>query len=264
MKQERTFAKTALFLVCYLITGGWLTVAQAHPSGLDVLDTNPGVRTPITHGFWFPKLVTMGEEWYRGRLIELGSHNETGNLPDDTDDDGHRGFTAKNGVRWLIAHHWFGDDETAEEQLFSRNTAWFFDPADPANSVMGVFTLFRWGKLNELEARLAIHRMITTYTEREYSILRDGVWLYAMSDLLTGKRDVDACCNPLGLPREEAIRNEISVIITHHFFGRNHDNTVQVMNHIYDPLLVLLQKLNDDEISEERVRTRIARLLRFY
>jgi len=264
VKQERTFSKTALLFACYLIAGSWLTVAQAHPPGLNALDINPGVRTPITHGFWFPKLVAMGEEWYRGRLIELGSHNETGDLPDDTDSDGHKGFTAKNEVRWLITHHWFGDDETAEEQLFSRNPVWFFDPVDPANSVMGIFALFRWGKLNEREARLAVHHMITTYTEREYSILRDGVWLYAMSDLLTGKRDVDACCNPLGLPREEAIRNEISVIITHHFFGRNHNNTVQVMNHIYDPLLVLLQKLNDDEVSEKRARAHIVRLLRFH
>ena len=196
MKRKRTFAKMALFFMFYLFVGGSLTVAQAHSPSLDALDTNPKVRTPITHGFWFPKLLAMGEEWYRGRLIELGSHTETGDLPDDTDSDEHRGFTAKNEVRWLIAHHWFGDDETAEEQLFSRNPAWFFDPADPANSVMGVFALFRWGMLNEIESRLAVHQMITTYSDREYTILRDGVWLYAMSDLLTGERDVDACCNP--------------------------------------------------------------------
>ena len=255
-----------LFLLCFGI-GSALNVAQAHRPNLDRLDTNTRIRTPITHGFWFPKTITAGEEWYRGRLIEQGSHTETGELPDDTDPDGHRGYTAVNEVRWLISHHWFaGDDENAEEQFYSRNPDWFFDPANPPNSIMGVFALFRWGLLDEIDARLAIHDMITSYTDREYTILRDGVWLQAMSNLSAtdftvndGSRTVP---NPLGLPVDQAIRNEIGVIMTHHFFGRNRNNTVRVMSKIYERLVDVLIQLNNDAITDDEARLAVARLVR--
>jgi hypothetical protein len=239
--------------------------AGAHQRNLDALDANTHIRTPITHGFWFPKLVTFGEEWYRGRLLDQGGHTETGELPDASDPDGHRGFTAINATRWLISHHWFGEDEIGEEQLYSRNPNWFFDPVNPSNSVMGVFAMFRWGLLNEDEARLAIHNMIKSYTDREYSILRDGVWIYAMADLSTtdftvndGSRVVP---NPLGIPDDEAIRNEIFVIITHHFFGRNRNNTVKIMNNIYHRLVHVLINLNNDTITDEQARLAIVKLV---
>jgi len=231
-------------------------------------DTKTNVRTPITHGFWFPKVVAIGEEWYRGRLIEQGSHPETGELPDSSDSDGHFGFTAINSTRWNITHHWFGgDDALAEAQLYIPNPAWFFDSSNPANSVMGVFALFRWGFLNEIEARLAVHDMITVYTDREYTILADGVWLGAMANLSNtdftandGSRPVP---NPLKLEDiAQAIRNEISVIITHHFFGRNDDDTVKVMDKIYKKLVKELQKFNDGTNSEEKARKKIKDLIK--
>lgn len=262
---------TSIHLVKVLLTVMALMLvpiqfALAHESNVHRLDANPRVRTPITHGFWFPKLVTLGEEWYRGRLIEQGSHSETGELPDNSDPDDHLGFTAVNATRWLITHHWFnGDDVLAEEQLYSRNPKWFFNPDNPADSVMGVFALFRWGMIDELEARLAIHRMINAYTDQPYSILGNGAWLRAMADLSNsdftvndGPREVP---NPLELPEAEAIRNEIAVIITHHFFGRNRNNTDRVMTKIYPDLVEILMKFNDGEITEQEARLRVAFLV---
>ena len=131
---------------------------------------------------------------------------------------------------------------------------------------MGVFAMFRWGLMDEVEARLTIHNMIKSYTDREYSILRDGVWIYAMADLSAtdftvndGSRTVP---NPLGLPDDEAIRNEIGVIMTHHFFGRNRNNTVRVMNKIYERLVHVLIHLNNDAITDEEARLAVARLVR--
>jgi len=231
-------------------------------------DTKTTVRTPITHGFWWPKTVAIGEEWYRGRLIQqdtsLGSHVETGELPDTSDghagSDGHLGFTAINSTRWNITHHWFGgNDVLADTQLYTPNPKWFFDLGNPANSVMGVFALFRWGFLNEIDARLAVHDLINADTDREYSILADGVWLGAMANLLNGTRPVP---NPLGFPIDQAIRNEISVIITHHFFGRNDDDTVKVMDKIYKKLVKELQKFNDGTNSEEKARKKIKDLIK--
>lgn len=237
--------------------------AVSHEKNLHRLDTNPHVRTPITHGFWFPKLVTLGEEWYRGRLIQQDGHGETGELPDKNDTDGHLGFTAVNATRWLITHHWFnGDDVLADDQLYSRNPNWFFNAADPADSVMGVFALFRWGIIDEMTARLMIHRMINRYTDQTYSILGNGAWLQAMADLSqtdftdnNGIRDVP---NPLDLPPAEAIRNEVAVIITHHFFGRNRNNTDRVMTRIYPDLVEILMKFNSHKISEREARLKIA------
>ncbi len=134
---------------------------------------------------------------------------------------------------------------------------------------MGVFALFRWGFLNEIEARFAIHDMITFYTTmdsgREYSILADGIWLGAMANLSTtdftmndGSRTVP---NPLLLPVDQAIRNEISVIITHHFFGRNHDDTVEVMDEIFKPLTRVLKKFNNGTFSEKKARRRITNMI---
>lgn len=142
---------------------------------------------------------------------------------------------------------------------------------------MGVFAMFRWGMINEIDARLAIHNMITLYTttppdetertdtDREYVILGDGFWLYAMSNLSSsdftvndGPRPVP---NPLGLPEADAIRNEIGVIIIHHFYGRNKDNTVEVMNKIYEPLVALLEAFNDGTLTEEVVRKEITKLI---
>ena len=132
-------------------------------------------------------------------------------------------------------------------------------------SVMGVFALFRWGLLDEINARLTIHNMITSYTDREYTILADGVWLGAMANLSgtdftvnDGPRNVP---NPLGMPVDQAIRNEISVIITHHFFGRNRDDTVQVMNKIYAELVKELQKFNAGG-TEEKAREKIKDLIK--
>jgi len=252
----------SLFLVFWVFS----IPAQAIDSpALHKQDTNTKVRTPITHGFWFPKTVAIGEEWYRGRLIQQAGHDETGELPALS--DGHLGFTAINSTRWNITHHWFGeDDDNANDQLYSRNPAWFFDPSNPANSVMGVFALFRWGFLNEIEARLAIHDMITVYTDREYTILADGIWLGAMANLSItdftvndGSRPVP---NPLGLPVDQAIRNEISVIMTHHFFGRNHNDTVRVMDKIYESLVEVLQKVNKGTFSEEQARQEITDLIK--
>jgi hypothetical protein len=266
MKNEAMKFRSAFFLTMGLMMLTAISSAGAHEQNLDALDTNAHVRTPITHGFWFHKLVTFGEEWYRGRLLEQGGHSETGELPDASDPDGHLGFTAINATRWLISHHWFGEDEIGEEQLYSRNPNWFFDPSNPANSVMGVFAMFRWGLLDETDARLAIHNMIKSYTDREYSILRDGVWLYAMADLSAtdftvndGSRTVP---NPLTVSDEEAIRYEIGVIMTHHFFGRNRNNTVKVMDKIYDRLVDILRELNDDTITDEQARFAITRLVR--
>ncbi len=240
--------------------------AASHETDLSVLDANPRVRTPVTHGFWFPKLVTIGEEWYRGRLVEQGSHPETGELPDASDPDGHLGFTAVNAARWLITHHWFnGNDELAYDQFYFRNPNWFFNPVKPADSVMGVFALFRWGMIDELEARLMIHDMINRYTDRSYSILGDGAWLQAMADLSRtdftandGPREVP---NPLGLPEDQAIRNEIAVIVTHHFFGRNRNNTDRVIRKIYSDLVDILMKFNAGEITEAKARMKIAWLV---
>ena len=240
--------------------------ASAHEQNLNALDTNTHIRSPITHGFWFPKLVAFGEEWYRGRLLQQSEHAETGELPDASDPDGHRGFTAINATRWLITHHWFGEDEIGEEQLYSRNPNWFFDPVNPSNSVMGIFAMFRWGLLDEDEARLAIHNMITSYTDEEYSILKNGVWIYAMADLSNtdftvndGSRVVP---NPLGVSADEAIRYEISVIMTHHFFGRNRNNTVKIMNKIYHRLVNILISLNNDTMTDSEARRAIVKLVR--
>jgi hypothetical protein len=266
MRKQIALACFALSLVLF---GSSPTQAIESPP-LNSQDTDPSVRTPITHGFWFPKTVTIGEEWYRGRLIAQGGHAETGELPDSTDGhsapDGHLGFTAINNTRWNITHHWFGgDDENAEKQLYSRNPVWFFDPVKPANSVMGVFALFRWGILNEIEARLAIHDMIKSYTDRECSILADGVWLGAMANLSVTKFQVNdgprTVPNPLGVPVDQAIRNEISVIITHHFFGRNKDNTVMVMNQIYDDLVKVLEDFNAGMLSEKKARRDVTDLV---
>ena len=262
--------KKQIILIGFVLSLGLFlsspTQAIDSPS-LNKDDTNTKVRTPITHGFWWPKTVAMGEEWYRGRLIQQGSHAETGELPDTSDSDGHLGFTAINNTRWNITHHWFGgDDKLAKKQLYSRNPAWFFDSSKPANSVMGVFALFRWGLLNEIDARLTIHGMITSYTDREYTILADGVWLGAMANLSKtdftvndGSRMVP---NPLGFPVDKAIRNEISVIITHHFFGRNHDDTVKVMDKIFTELVKELQKFNNGTVSEEKARKQIKDLIK--
>jgi hypothetical protein len=266
MKNHFFSLRSTIILMFWLSLLTTSISAQAHQRNLDALDTNTHIRTPITHGFWFPKLVTFGEEWYRGRLLQQGGHTETGELPDASDPDGHLGFTAINATRWLISHHWFGEDEVGEEQLYSRNPDWFFDPVNPSNSVMGVFAMFRWGLLNEDEARLTIHNMITSYTDREYSILRDGVWVYAMANLSStdftvndGSRVVP---NPLGVSDAEAIRYEIGVIMTHHFFGRNRNNTVKVMNKIYDRLVQVLISLNNDTITDEQARLAIAKLVR--
>ncbi len=266
MTKQIALACVALSLVLF---GSSPTQAIDSPA-LNEQDTDTTVRTPITHGFWFPKTVAIGEEWYRGRLIQQGGHEETGELPDSTDGhrrpDDHLGFTAINSTRWNITHHWFGgDDENGEEQLYSRNPDWFFDPADPANSVMGVFALFRWGILNEIEARFAIHDMIKSYTDREYSILADGAWLGAMANLSKTKFKVNdgtrTVPNPLGLPDAQAIRNEISVIITHHFFGRNKDNTVMGMNQIYDDLIKVLEDFNAGIRSEEKALSGVTDLV---
>jgi hypothetical protein len=254
--------KKLIILIGFVLSLGLLL--SSHTQAIDspqlnAQDIDPSVRTPITHGFWFPKIVAIGEEWYRGRLIQQGKHTETGQLPDPTDPDGHLRFTAINSTRWNISHHWFGlDDENAEDQLYSRHPDWFFDPANPANSVMGVFALFRWGFLNEIDARLAIHDMITSYTDREYTILAEGVWFGVMANLLNGTRPVP---NPLGLPKPQAIRNEISVIITHHFFGRNDDDTVQVMDQIYPDLRKVLEKFNNGNLSEEEARQEVTNLV---
>ncbi len=252
MRKQIALACFALSVVYF---GSSPTRAIDSPA-LNSQDTNPSVRTPITHGFWFPKTVAIGEEWYRGRLIAQGGHKETGELPDSTDLTGHIGFTAINSTRWNITHHWFGgDDKIGEKQLYSRNPKWFFDAAKPANSVMGVFALYRWGILNEIEARLTIHDMIKSYTDREYSILADGAWLGAMANLSKTKFKVNdgtrTVPNPLGLPDAQAIRNEISVIITHHFFGRNKDNTVMTMDQIYDDLVTVLMDFKDVTLLEE-------------
>ena len=251
-------------LACFALSVVYFGSSPTQASESSVInrkDTIPAVRSPITHGFWFPKTVAIGEEWYRGRLIQRGKHDETGKLPVSTHgkphSDGHLGFTAINSTRWNITHHWFGgDDKNAEKQLYSRNPKWFFDPAKPANSVMGVFALFRWGMLNELEARSAIHDMITKYADREYSILADGAWLGAMAKLSKtdftvndGPRTVP---NPLGLSQAKAIRNEISVIITHHFFGRNKDDTVMVMDQIFDDLVKVLVDFNGGSLSKKK------------
>ncbi len=130
---------------------------------------------------------------------------------------------------------------------------------------MGVFALFRWGFLSEIEARLAIHDMITSYTDREYSIAADGVWLGAMANLSSsdftvndGPRPVP---NPLGFPVDQAIRNEIGVIITHHFFGRNNDDTVLVFGEIFDDVVETLIKFNDGTITEFQARRRLIRII---
>ncbi|HHI94242.1 MAG TPA: hypothetical protein ENK04_12130 [Gammaproteobacteria bacterium] len=254
----------------FILTFGLLMLSAmnpvvAHDKKLDKLDVNPHIRTPITHGFWFPKLVAFGEEWYRGRLLQQGAHSETGELPDISDSDEHLGFTAINATRWLISHHWFGDDAIGEAQLYSRNPNWFFDPNDPANSVMGVFAMFRWGLLNEADARLAIHNMIKSYADQEYSILRNGVWLYAMANLSSTDFTVNdgsrAVPNPLGVSDEEAIRYEIGVIMTHHFYGRNRNNTVSEINDIYDDLIHLLIDLNNGVITDERARLALVKLV---
>ncbi len=265
--------KKQIILIGFVLSLGLFlsspTQAIDSPS-LNKDDTNTKVRTPITHGFWWPKTVAMGEEWYRGRLIQQDGHDETGELPDFSDghagSDGHLGFTAINSTRWNITHHWFGgDDDLAEAQLYTPNPAWFFDSSNPANSVMGVFALFRWGFLNEIDARLAIHDMITVYTTREYTILADGVWLDAMANLSVtdftvndGPRTVP---NPLGLPEEQAIRNEIGVIITHHFFGRNQDNTVEVFDKRFAELVTVLQDFNTGALTEEQAREAVRHVI---
>ncbi len=257
-----------LVLVLTLGLGLFSSPAQAIDSpSLNNKDTNPNVRTSITHGFWFPKVVAIGEEWYRGRLIQDSLNGETGELPDTTDPSGHLGFTAVNSTRWNITHHWFaGDDDLAADQLYSRNPDWFFDPADPPNSVMGVFALFRWGFLSEIEARLAIHDMITSYTDREYSIAADGVWLGAMANLSSSDFTVNdgprqPVPNPLGFPVDQAIRNEIGVIITHHFFGRNNDDTVLVFGEIFDDVVETLIKFNNGTITEIQARRKLIQII---
>ncbi len=274
IKKEKTMKKQIILMGVMLSLGLFLsspTQAIDSPS-LNKDDTKTTVRTPITHGFWWPKTVAIGEEWYRGRLIQQDGHDETGELPDFSDghagSDGHLGFTAINSTRWNITHHWFGgDDDLAEAQLYTPNPAWFFDSSNPANSVMGVFALFRWGFLNEIEARLAVHDMIKSYrTGREYTILADGIWLGAMANLSTGDfTDNDGAPrevpDPLGLGDAQAIRNEISVIITHHFFGRNDDNTVQVMDEIFEDLIEVLVQFNNGGLSEEQARQEITELV---
>ncbi len=264
MKNKHTNIRNGFFLLLGLFLVGVVNSATAHEQVLDSLDVNTKIRTPITHGFWFPKLVTFGEEWYRGRLLEQGSHDETGELPNTNDPDAHLGFTAINATRWLISHHWFGEDAIGEEQLYSRNPNWFFDPGNPSNSVMGVFAMFRMGILNELDARLAIHNMINSYTDQTYSILRNGVWLYAMTDLSAtdftindGTRTVP---NPVGLSDSKAIRYEIGIIITHHFFGHNQNDTVQVMDENYDSLIHILRDLNANNITDKNARLAITEL----
>ncbi len=266
MKNKTVNLQSAFILALGMLITGVFNTAKAHEQNINSLDANTQIRSPVTHGFWFQKLVTFGEEWYRGRLIEQDSHNETGELPDASDPDGHQGFTAINATRWLIGHHWFGDDEVAEEQLYSRNPNWFFDSNNPSNSVMGIFAMFRWGLLNEAEARLAIHNMIKSYADREYSILLDGVWIYAMSDLSSTDFTINdgsrAVPNPLALSEEKAIRYEIGVIMTHHFFGRNRNNTVRTMDKIYDRLVSILQELNNNTITDKDARLAIVRLVR--
>lgn len=261
LTKEETMKKQFMLIGLVLSLGLFLSSPSKaiESKSLNKADTKTKVRSPITHGFWWPKIVAIGEEWYRGRLIPQGGHDQTGELPDISDGDGHLGFTAINSTRWNITHHWFaGNDDLAWDQLYSRNTDWFFDPSKPANSVMGVFALFRWGLVNEIDARLTIHDMITSYTDREYTILADGVWLGAMANLSStnfkvnnGSRTVP---NPLGYPVDQAIRNEISVIITHHFFGRNDDDTVRVMDKIYKKLVKVLQKYNKGRLSEKKAK----------
>jgi len=264
MKNKHINIRNSFFLLLGLFLVSIVNSVTAHEQVLDSLDVNTEIRAPITHGFWFPKLVAFGEEWYRGRLLEQGSHDKTGELPNANDPDTHLGFTAINATRWLISHHWFGEDKIGEEQFYSRNPNWFFDPVKPSNSVMGVFAMFRMGILNELDARLAIHKMINSYTDQTYSILRNGVWLYAMANLSTtdftkndGSRTVP---NPVGLSDGEAIRYEIGVIITHHFFGRNQNDTVQIMDEIYDRLIHILRDLNANNITDENARLAITEL----
>jgi hypothetical protein len=67
--------------------------------------------------------------------------------------------------------------------------------------------------------------------------------------------------NPLEVPVDQAIRNEISVIITHHFFGRNKDNTVMVMNQIYDDLVKVLEDFNAGMLSEKKARRDVTDLV---
>ena len=159
------------FVLCLVLLWSSPILALDSPA-LNSQDTNTAIRTPLTHGFWFPKLIAIGEEWYRGRLVQSHANvTETDDLPDLSDPTGHNGFTAINSTKWNITHHWFGGDSaTAETVFYSQNMDWFFDAAAPQNSVMGVFALFRWGFLNEIDARLAIHDMITVYTTREYRV----------------------------------------------------------------------------------------------
>ena len=68
IKKEKTMKKQIILIGVVLSLGLFLsspTQAINSPS-LNKDDTNTNVRTPITHGFWWPKVVAIGEEWYRG------------------------------------------------------------------------------------------------------------------------------------------------------------------------------------------------------
>jgi len=223
------------------------SLREKRPS-IDVLhisDIDSIIRSPLTHGFWFLKVVAMGEEWYRGRFVEKSTVGETGNLPVVTDPTGHLGFSAINEIRWLLTHHWFGGNDTlANKELYSKNTTWFFDAAKPLNSVMGVFAMFRYGLLNEDNARLAVHQMINIYSSTERSILANGIWIHVMIAVLDGSKKIS---NPLQLTTKKAVQNEINVLVTHHFFGNNNNNTVSLTDNYYKPLTRILNKVIRNE-----------------
>ena len=50
--------------------------------------------------------------------------------------------------------------------------------------------------------------------------------------------------------------------MTHHFFGRNDDDTVQVMDAIYPALVKELRKFNKGMLSEEEARTKIKDIIK--
>ncbi len=54
-------------LACFALSVVYFGSSPTQASESSVInrkDTNPAVRSPITHGFWFPKTVAIGEEWY--------------------------------------------------------------------------------------------------------------------------------------------------------------------------------------------------------
>lgn len=238
-------------------TKGWHELGHKEECDRIGGHVHSGFRLSLHYGFWFHKLIAFGEEWYRGRLIENGRHKETGELPDATDPDGHLGFTAENSVRWLITHHWFGgDDGMAAKEFYSPTGAWFFNPTNPRTSIMGIFAAFRWGKINESAARVRIHNIINAkrLRPRGFSILWDGFWFGAIYQLFNDTREVP---NPLKLPKPEALRNEVGVIITHHLFGKNADNTANVMHMVYPKIVEIAKSYIRGTLTEKTARQRM-------